>query len=118
VFSPTLIMCTTMGGNTVLPLERLGQSPAGGDSRACLHHGPFDDAIPADRAVMSRPSRMGTPGGDQGTERPGEPRDGDLANEHPDDRHLQQERVDDVAALIGVVVALDPVDHAGAHCPP
>src|SRR5438034_10090318 len=61
VFSPTEIMCTTIGGKT-------GVAFSGSDSvppavtcwRACITA--FSTTrLPAERAVMSRPSRMGTP---------------------------------------------------------
>ena len=54
-------------------------------------------ALPAVRAVMSRPSRIGTPEREQRRERAAEPRDRDLAQDHAEDRHLQQQRVDHVA---------------------
>src|SRR6185369_13946164 len=96
-------------------LERLGERPAGGDGGPRLHDRPLDDAVAGRTRGDEQTFQDRNAGGDERAERPGEARDGDLANQHADDRHFQQKRVDHVAALIGVVVALERVDRAGAH---
>ena len=61
MFSPTLIMCTTMGGNTRLP--RSGSESVRPDVtavRACITSR-STTRLPAERAVIRSPSRMGTP---------------------------------------------------------
>jgi hypothetical protein len=60
VASPTPIICTTIGGKT--PVSRSGprwSRPL--DALARPEDRVLDDGVAAVRAVMSRPSRMGTP---------------------------------------------------------
>src|SRR5882672_7626575 len=95
-------------------LERLGQGAARGDGGAGLHDGALDDAVAGRAGRDEKPLEDGNARRDERAERPREPGDRDLADQHADDRHLQQEGVDHVTALVGVVVALDPVDDAGA----
>src|SRR5437867_1998095 len=96
-------------------LERLGQRAARRDGGAGLHDGALDDSVAGRASRDEEPLEDGNAGRDERAQRPGEPGDRDLADQHAEDRHLEQEGVDHVAALVGVVVALDPVDDAGAH---
>src|SRR5438445_648343 len=96
-------------------LERLGQRAARRDGGAGLHDGALDDPVAGRASRDEEPLEDGNAGRDERAEGPGEPGDRDLADQHAEDRHLEQEGVDHVAALVGVVVALDPVDDTGAH---
>ena len=54
-------MCTTIGGNTVLPFSGSDSvRPVVTAARACITVA-STTRLPADRAVMSSPSRIGTP---------------------------------------------------------
>src|SRR5215470_16666924 len=97
------------------PPERLREGAAGGDRGPGLHHGSLDDPIAGRARGDEQPLEDRDAGRDERPERPREARDGNFADEHADDRYLQEESIDHVAAVLSVVVALERVDHAGAH---
>ena len=63
--------------------------------------------LPAVRAVIWSPSRIGTPEDGERRERAAEAGHGDLAQQHPEDRHLEQDAVDDALALRRLVIAAE-----------
>ena len=73
-------------------------------------------ALPAVRAVMSRPSRIGTPEASSVDSVRQNRATAILRKIDPEDRQLQQHAVDDVPAVLGGVVALERV--ARARRPP
>ena len=81
VCSPTPIICTTIGGKTLGLLERLGDGLALLDRLAHVHDGVLDDRVAGGPGGDLEGVEDRHAGGEQGAERAGEARDGDLAQQ-------------------------------------
>src|SRR6202789_4145990 len=87
-------------------LQRINQRASSFDGFAGLGDGALDDRVTGGARSDVQAFQDGHAAGDQGTERPGEARDGDLSHERTDERNFQNEGVNRHAALRSAIPGL------------